>query len=238
VIGTNGFPIFVLLLLALTLLGGCASQGADSIDPWEPFNRRMHTFNDALDRAILKPVAQGYTVITPDPVEKRIHNFFLNLGYPTVFVNQFLQGKPVAGMRDTAHFLVNTTLGIGGLFNVAGRLGLERHEEDFGQTFAVWGVGQGPFIVAPFFGPTTVRDGVGSAAGIFTSPTYYIDSDAARWSLRGVGLIDSRAALLESEQLISGDRYLFIRDAYLQRRQYLMNDGEIEDDPFLDEEFE
>lgn len=225
------------LLLALVLLGGCASQ-ADNVDPWEPFNRRVHAFNDGLDRALLKPLAQGYTTITPDPVEKRIHNFFLNLGYPTVFVNQFLQGKPVLGLRDTARFLTNTTIGIGGLFDVAGRLGLERHEEDFGQTFAVWGIGPGRFLVAPLFGPMTLRDGAGSAAGTFTSPVYYIDNDAARWSLRGVGLIDTRAALLETEKLISGDRYLFIRDAYLQRREYLINDGEVQDDPFLDADFE
>lgn len=107
------------LLLTLTLFGGCASRG-DDVGPWEPFNRRVHAFNDGLDRAILKPVAQGYTRVTLDPVEKRIHNFFLNLRYPTVFVNRFLQGKPGLGLRDTVRFVTNTTVGIGGRFDVAG----------------------------------------------------------------------------------------------------------------------
>lgn len=219
-----------------SLLAGCASTG--NPDPLEPFNRKVHAFNDGLDRIVLKPLATGYTRVTPDPVENSIHNFFLNLEAPTVIINQFLQGKPRSGLRDTARFLTNTTIGLVGLFDVATRLGLERHEEDFGQTFGTWGIGRGTFIVVPFFGPTTVRDGVGSIAGIFTSPTYYVDNDAARWSLRGVGLIDTRAQLLDAEKLVSGDRYLFIRDAYLQRRQYLTRDGEIDEDPFLDDEFE
>jgi len=227
-------------LLLIALASGCAStgNGPDNDDPLEPFNRKMHAFNDAVDKAVLKPVARGYTAITPDPVETSVHNFFLNLGYPTVVINQFLQGKPVAGLRDSARFLTNTTLGVGGLFDVARHFGLEHHDEDFGQTFAVWGVGRGVFLVAPFFGPTTIRDGAGSGVGTFTSPTHYIDDDAVRWSLRGIDLVDTRAQLLDAEGMISGDRYLFIRDAYLQRRDYLINDGRIEEDPFLTDDFE
>jgi phospholipid-binding lipoprotein MlaA len=220
---------FAAVLFAL--LYGCASNG---VDPLEGFNRKVYTFNDGVDRVLLRPVATGYTKVTPEPVRNSVHRFFVNLGYPTVVVNQFLQGKPRLGLRDLARFVTNTTLGIGGLMDVARRFGLERHEEDFGQTLAVWGVGSGPFLVVPFWGPVTLRDGAGDIAGIFTYPTYYVKSDAARWSLYGMRVIDVRAQLLELDDLITGDRYIFTREAYLQRRQFLIEDGEGED-PFLDD---
>jgi phospholipid-binding lipoprotein MlaA len=136
---------------------------------------------------------------------------------------------------DATRFLFNSTFGLAGLFDVATELGLPAHNEDFGQTFAVWGFDDSPYLVLPLLGPMTIRDGVGNVAGYFTYPISYIEDDTLRWSLFGTGVIVERERLLEKEKLIVGDRYLFIRDAYLQRRQFLINDGQDEDDPFLNE---
>lgn len=234
----DSFPLLQTLAgpfiaLIIMLSAGCASS---SVDPLESFNRKVYIFNDKLDRAILRPVAKGYTRVTPVTVRTGVHNFFVNLRYPTVVINQFLQGKGRLGMQDLGRLVVNTTLGIGGLIDVARRFGLERHEEDFGQTFAVWGAKPGAYLIVPFWGPVTLRDGAGDIAGIFTHPVYYVDNEPVFWSLTGMNIVDSRAQTLDAEKLIGGDRYLFIRDAYLQRRQYLIDDGAGED-PFMDEDF-
>lgn len=225
-----------LLLLFLILLTGCAQTGKIK-DPLEPMNRKVHSFNNFFDRWLLKPVAKGYVVVVPKPARSGVSNFLDNLLYPTVIINQFLQGKGKTGGRDTARFLTNTTLGIGGLFDVASRWGLDKHDEDFGQTFAVWGLPSGPYLVLPFFGPSTPSNAVGDVIGLYyTYPPTYLNDDTLRWSLFGLRVVDSRARLLTSEKMVTGDRYLFIRDAYLQRRQFLIRDGEPQEtDPFLDD---
>lgn len=222
--------IIVLSVLVL-VASGCATTG--KTDPYEGFNRSMMSFNDGADRAILKPLAKGYRAITPQFVEDGIGNFFSNLNDPVVALNQLLQGKPGLAVRDTGRFLVNSTIGIGGLFEVADGLGLEKHQEDFGQTFGVWGIGTGPYLVMPFWGPTNPRDGIGSIVGSFGFAPRYLNDVTSRNLTYALAIIHRRAQLLDAEKLVSGDRYVFIRDAYLQRRDYLTSDGVVEDE-FLD----
>lgn len=221
-----------LLLLFVLLLSGCASTGQTG-DPLEPMNRSVQTFNDTVDTYTFKPIAKGYAYVVPEFVRMRLRNVFSNLNDITVFINQFLQGKVDKGMSDMFRFICNSTFGLAGLFDVASHVDLVAHDEDFGQTFAVWGFGSGPYLVLPFLGPATLRDGIGYVPRYFTAPITYIDDDALRWSLFGTFFIVERERLLEREKLIVGDRYLFIRDAYLQRREYLINDGQVEEDPFL-----
>lgn len=227
--------ICMLCGLFLTVATGCATTS--NIDPYQGFNRKIMAFNDEGDKWILKPIARSYKAITPKPIQRSVHNMFANLNEPVVIINQLLQGKLKLGLQDTGRFIINTTLGIVGLFDVATKVGLDKHDEDFGQTFASWGVPSGAYLVIPFWGPATLRDGVGDVADSYAYPIRYLDPPRTRNQTMGLGLIDKRASLLEAEKLIEGDRYLFIRDAYLQRREFLANDGEVENDPFL-EEFE
>ncbi len=222
--------------IALVCICGDAMAEQPS-DPWQGFNRKVYAFNDFADRWVLKPVAKGYKAVTPRIVRRGVGNFFSNLTYPLVAVNQFLQGKFHLGASDTGRFIVNTTLGIGGLFDPATGAGLRQHEEDFGQTFARWGVASGPFIVLPFLGPSTVRDGFGSAVNYAAQPVrYVIEDEKTRYALAALYFIDTRASLLDAEQLMGGDKYTFMRDAYLQRRDFLIHDGEVGDDDFLNED--
>jgi phospholipid-binding lipoprotein MlaA len=209
-------------------------------DPWEGFNRAMFKFNDTLDRWFLKPVAKGYKVITPDPLEKGISNIFSNIGEVPSTLNGVLQGNVKGAAHDTGRFLVNSTLGIGGLFDVAKHMKLPADDkEDFGQTLAVWGVGQGNYLVLPFLGPSTVRDGFAEPVDWYTDPTTYIEHERTRWSVRFVSLVDTRASLLPLEANITGDKYTFIRDVYLDRRNYLIHNGQVDDEFGSDsEEFE
>lgn len=227
----------VLLALIGALMQPLAAQAQQAdVDPLEPVNRRIHGFNSVLDKRVLRPVARGYDRVVPRPVKRGIGNFFDNLSTPVDAVNQFLQGKPKAGLSDVSRFLVNSTIGIGGIFDVASRNGLPRHDEDFGQTFAKWSGSQGPYVVLPFLGPSTVSDAIGRSLLLFVSPLVLLfDEPATRWTLWAVDGIDTRAGLLSAESLVSGDEYLFFRDAYLQRRDYLIDDGRVENDPFLDD---
>lgn len=221
-----------MVLLLLLILTGCASTGQTN-DPLEPFNRKVQTFNDTVDTYALKPIAKGYAYVFPEFFREGLRNVFDNLGYITVFINQFLQGKGEAGLIDMSRFILNSTFGLAGLFDVATEIGMPANNEDFGQTFAVWGFGSGPYLVLPILGPATLRDGIGYVPGYFTYPPSYIEDDTLRWSLFGTAFLVKRESLLEKEKLIVGDRYLFIRDSYLQRRQYLIDDGLDEEDPFL-----
>lgn len=231
------YSIFVLLAFCLFAVPVFAEEDEKDIDPFEGYNRAMHEFNMTLDGFVTKPLAKGYRAVTPDVVEKGVSNFFSNLLYPTTIINQFLQGKIGLGVQDTARFVVNSTLGIGGIFDVAVLMGLERHQEDFGQTFAVWGVEESPYFVLPLFGPSTVRDGFGRVVDMYTNPIFYIEDNEVRYTLLGLSILDTRARFLDQEALLSGDEYLFIRDAYLQRRNYLINDKQPdEEDPFLDDD--
>lgn len=217
-----------------------AEEQNDEVDPWQGFNRAMFKFNDTLDRWFLKPVAKGYRFITPNPLEKGINNVFSNIGEVPSTLNGILQGNVKGAAHDTGRFLVNSTLGVAGLFDVAKHMKLPADDkEDFGQTLAVWGVGQGNYLVLPFLGPTTVRDGFAEPVDWYTDPTTYIDHEKTRWSVRFVSLVDTRASLLPLEENITGDKYTFIRDVYLQRRNYLINNGQVDDEFGSDsEEFE
>lgn len=201
-------------------------------DPWEPFNRRVFAFNEFVDRYFLKPVAKGYQWVAPEPVEDGVSNVFANLGDINIALNNLLQAKFKHAAVDSGRFLLNSTVGLVGIFDVASRVGLAKHEEDFGQTLGYWGLDSGPYVVLPFLGPRTVRDGFGSIADGYADPVMYTESVSARNSLYGLRLISGRARLLEAERVVSGDRYTFLRDAYLQRREFLVKDGEVEDDDF------
>ncbi|MFW6094362.1 MAG: VacJ family lipoprotein [Pseudomonadota bacterium] len=227
----------VALVLLVGSIGAPAAIAEQSEDPFEPVNRDIYAFNDAMDRWLLRPVAKGYDRVTPDPVQRSIGNVFDNLTTPGVALNQFLQGKPRKGLAGLGRFFVNSTLGAAGLFDIASRHGLPREQEDFGQTFQVWGAGRGPFLMLPFRGPANTTHAVGMLFDAFTNPVMLISPGRDRAITMAVDLVDTRADLLSAEELMSGDRYLFIRDAYRQRREYLVNDGAVESDPFLDDDF-
>lgn len=211
------------------------AAGADP-DPWEGFNRAVFSFNDRLDRYALKPVAKGYKKVTPRPLRTGITNFFANLRMPIVLLNDLLQGKVRAAGSDGARFFVNSTLGFAGFVDASTVLGIARNDEDFGQTLGVWGVSSGPYLVLPFLGPSSARDSVGFAADVGTSPDTYVLADELNVGLAAVNVVNLRASLLEVEHIVQGDRYLFLRDLYLQRREFSVQDGRIESDPFLDDE--
>lgn len=204
-------------------------------DPWEKFNRSVFRFNDTLDRHAFRPVAKGYKKITPQPVRTGITNFFINLRSPIVVLNDLLQGKVKQAGRDTARFVVNSTVGIAGFWDVAVRMNLPANDEDFGQTLGVWGVKSGPYLVLPFMGPSSVRDTAGFGVDVLSSPRRYLLDSDVDLILVGIDLVNSRASLLDLESIIQGDRYLFIRDLYLQRREFAVRDGQV-DDPFLDDD--
>ncbi|MCA8866259.1 MULTISPECIES: VacJ family lipoprotein [unclassified Halomonas] len=236
---SKGLPLLLVTLLAT---GGCAStqmaENAAPEDPWEGFNRKVFAFNDVLDRYALKPVAKGYRTVTPDPVETGVGNFFSNLGEVRTALNSLLQGKPANAGLATSRFLINSTVGIGGLLDYATLMEITADKEDFGQTLAVWGWQDSRYLVLPLLGPSTLRDTTGLPADMTSYPLYYVDDDAVRLSLTALNVIDTRAGLLDQEELIRGDRYRFIRDAYLQSRQFEVSDGELGDDPFASETFE
>lgn len=209
-----------------------ASDLRDSRDPWETYNRGMFKFNDTLDRWILKPVAIGYRYVAPTPVERGVNNFFSNLREMNTAVNNMLQWKWSKAGNSSGRFLVNTTIGIVGLFDVAKHTGLKRQDsESFGQTLSYWGVGAGPYFVLPFLGPSTVTDAVAIPVDWNINPISYVDAlDSYALGFVTMDLISTRANMLDLEKLMTGDKYVFIREAYLQRREYLVNDGEVIDD--------
>lgn len=228
-------------IAAVAMLGGCASQSqqdVNPVDPWEPFNRRVFVFNDALDRYALKPIAQGYDTVTPEPVQTGVGNFFSNLGEIRTMINSALQWKWANAGISSGRFLLNTTLGLGGVLDPATELGWTAHEEDFGQTLAVWGVGEGPFVVLPVLGGRTLRHAGGLPADWYTDPVTYVEEDTVRYGARFLELVNYRASVLDEEALIRGDRYSFLRDTYLQQRRFEVNDGNMGDDPFANDDFD
>lgn len=232
------------ILSLLALAAGCASAPGRTRgdDPWQGFNRGVYKFNDTLDRAALKPVAKGYKKITPGWMRSGIGNFFANLEYPTTIVNDFLQGKVGAGFKDTGRFLLNSTLGVGGLLDVATPVGLQANDEDFGQTLAVWGVGSGPFVNLPFFGPSSLRDAPSKIVDHFTQPLTYIDDvqTETKWGLRGLELVHDRAELLSLDATLQRtfDQYAFVRDAWVQKREFEIYDGNPPPETLEDESFD
>ncbi|MAI08344.1 MAG: hypothetical protein CMF61_05230 [Magnetococcales bacterium] len=229
-----------IFLGAAFAIWGNVAMAVEVNDPLESVNRPIASFNDTVDRYVLKPIAQGYDSVTPEFVQDGVSNFFDNLTYPIVVTNQFLQGKVKLGFQDTTRFLINSTFGIAGLFDVADKFGLKEHNEDFGQTLGVWGVTSGPYVVLPFFGPSSVRDAVARGGDYYIDPSnyeYFDDRRATKNRMTALSVISTRAELLKAERLISGDKYAFMRDAYLQKREDMVRDGKSEtiDDPFLDD---
>ncbi len=198
-------------------------------DPFEKLNRRIQRVNDFADKVILKPVAKGYQNVVPGFMRNSVGNFFGNLEDVGDGVNNLLQGKPVDGIKDFLRVTINTTIGLGGLFDPARKMGLVDHEEDFGQTLAVWGMPPGPYLVLPFFGPANIRDGIARPVDSSVDPLRYLYPVSDRNVLYGVRQIHNRADLIAAESVIFGDRYVFFREAYSQRRTYLVKDGEVED---------
>lgn len=206
-----------------------AAQAAEE-DPWEGVNRVIFRFNDTIDTYALKPIAQGYQYVAPQFVEDGVHNFFNNIGDVGNLANNVLQAKPAAAGVDTARLIFNTTFGLLGFVDVGSRMGLQRSDEDFGQTLGYWGVGSGPFVMLPLFGPSTVRDAIAKYPDTYISPYRYIDHVPTRNTALGINLVDTRASLLSAERLINGDKYIFIRNAYLQNREFRVKDGQVTDD--------
>ncbi|HOB67477.1 VacJ family lipoprotein [Ottowia sp.] len=215
------------MLLAMT--AGCASApGADPRDPWEPYNRSMFQFNDKVDKAVLKPVATAYRDVLPQPVRTGVSNFFGNLGDAWSFVNNVLQAKPEAALHSFWRVVINTTMGLGGVLDPATEMRLQRHREDFGQTLGRWGVPSGPYFVLPILGPSTLRDTVALPVDMYGRPVGHISDVPVRNSLTGVDIVQTRAGLLATTDLLESaslDRYSFQRDAFLQKRRNDVHDG-------------
>ena len=215
----------VMALLAALCAGPAWAEEDD--DPWEGFNRAMFSVNDGLDRWVLEPVAKGWDFVMPDPLEQCFSNFFQNLRVPIQGVNGFLQGKPVNGASDIGRFTVNTTIGLAGFLDPATYIGLAKHEEDFGQTLGVWGVPNGPYLVIPLLGPSTVRDAGGLAVDSMMHPGWYYLDAAVTVGSRVFDTINTRALVLEDVQNARNaalDFYSFVRNGYLQRRHSLLLD--------------
>jgi phospholipid-binding lipoprotein MlaA len=223
--------------IAMTALAGCTTmRSPDARDPWEGMNRATFEFNDGFDRVLLKPVAEGYRFVMPDPARAAVTNFFATLQDPWIAVNQLLQGKPRLAIDDLARFVWNSTIGLLGLIDVASDMGLPKHKEDFGQTMAVWGMDFGPYVVLPILGPSSVRDGIGLIPDAYAYLPWQIPKWADfnhrvtwQWSLTGLDLVQTRASLLDATDLLEQaalDRYAFVRTAYFQRRRNLIYDGD------------
>lgn len=227
----------------LVLLGtGCATRSPyqDASDPLEPVNRAVYTFNDYVDRGVLKPVARGYVAVVPDVARTGVRNFFNNLLEPVTIVNDVLQGKAHQTVSDTMRFAFNTIFGVFGLVDVSTGWGLERHREDFGQTFATWGFGEGWYVVLPFLGPSNVRDAVGLIPTLELEPIHHLTNDSlVQWSSYGLYLVSQRADLLSATDVLDTaalDPYLQVREAYRQRRWRDIHDGKPPEPDFFDEE--
>ena len=221
----------LLCILIFPILSACAPTGSieEYKDPLEKYNRAIYKFNDGFDRAILKPVAKGYRKVVPGGVRNSVGNFFRNLLEPTTIINDVLQGKFEQAILDSARFLFNSTFGLLGFVDIATVMGLERHQEDFGQTFAVWGFKPGPYIVLPFIGPTNLRDGVGLIPYyLYTDPRLYNPETSVNLALLAINAVDSRAQLLTGSKLLELqlDPYAFLRETYNQRRLNLIYDGD------------
>ena len=219
------------LTLSTFLSNAYAAKGVSFDDPWEDFNRAIFTFNDWLDTYALKPVAKGYDYITPKPIQQFVTNFFSNLGEIRNAANAVLQLKPVDTFASIGRFGLNSTVGMLGMLDVATPLGIEQRYHDFGLTLANWNVPSGPYVVLPFLGPRTVRSGIGLVPDSMLSPKQQVEPERDRLIAHGIDIINIRANLLSSDDLIVGDRYTFIRDAYLQRRNYIIT-GELPEDDF------
>jgi phospholipid-binding lipoprotein MlaA len=219
-----------LAALLLLLLSACATRAptrSDARDPWERMNRATYAFNDKFDKALFRPVASGYRNAVPHVVQTGIRNAFNNVDTTIVMLNDLLQGQPTAFMHDTSRLLVNTVLGIGGLFDPATAMGLEKGDRDFGQTLGKWGVGAGPYLVLPFLGPSDVRDTFGRTADAFSTPRAYIRNNYWSYGSWLLEKVDTRSRYLDADRVIDSayDPYAFLRNAYLQNRAFKVRGG-------------
>ena len=219
-------PFFIKLILLLLFSPFTCAE----VDPFQNINEKTHDLNQTLDLQVASPVARFYKRITPDFLEKGITNFTHNIEDLSIGINNILQGKFNEGLSDFSRFTLNTSIGLLGFIDIASDLGLTKHDEDFGQTLAVWGVPDGPYLVLPGLGPSTTRDTLAMIPDAFLTPLWLIDHDRTSYSLTAIDLIDTRARYLGLESVVIGDEYLFYRDAYLQSRNFEIKDGEVEDD--------
>lgn len=216
-----------MVVAAAGMLGGCATNGNPK-DPAEGFNRAMFGFNEGVDKLVIKPAATGYEAVLPSPLQTGVSNFFSNIADMMIGANNLLQGKPSQAASDIGRVVVNTTVGFLGILDVASTMGMEKHDEDFGQTFGRWGMDDGAYLVLPFFGPRTVRDSIGLAFDLYTDPVAHVDHVSTRNVLLATRIVSNRAELLKAEKVIEEaalDKYSYVRDAYLQRRHSLIHDG-------------
>ena len=236
---TGWLAVLACCLLVAGSLVPLSARAADSnnsyqtgaYDPWQSFNRKVFAFNDFFDRWFMKPVAEGYRKITPNFLDRGITNFFSNLAEPLTTLNALLQFKGNKALISAGRFMFNSTLGLAGFIDVATDFDFTAQKEDFGQTLGYWGVGTGPYLVLPFLGPSDLRDAFGTGADLVSPTPWYLIHAPDDYYLRGLQAVDKRADLIPAEGMISGDRYSFLRNAYLQRRNYLVHDGQVSD-PF------
>ena len=234
------FAHVALAIMMTTGLSACVTLPPNSPrspqDPWESWNRGVYKFNNALDRAVAKPVAQAYVKVVPQPIRTGVSNFFANLETPTVLINDALQGKFKAAANDLGRFALNCTVGLAGILDPASSAGLDRNNEDFGQTLGKWGVHPGPFVELPILGPSDVRDAPARLVDTYTNPRQYIKNDWIKYGLYLPDFTDRRAQLLPLDETLKNtyDPYAFVRDAYLQRRAYLVSDGKVTEQPLVD----
>jgi phospholipid-binding lipoprotein MlaA len=225
-----------LAVATASLLAGCATSGNPK-DPIEGFNRAMFAFNEGLDSAIVRPVATGYEAVLPSPVRTGVTNFFSNIEDLLIGVNNLLQGKGSEAISDLGRVVINSTIGILGTFDIASDIGLEKHDEDFGQTFGRWGVGSGAYVVIPVFGPRTARDTVGLVLDVAADPLTHLGAGDGRDVLLVLRAVNDRANLLPADKVVEEaalDKYSYIRDGYLQRRRNLIHDGNAPREPEAD----
>jgi len=223
------YRILIVSFLSVSLI-----YAEDINDPFEDINRITFKFNESIDNNFLKPVALTYSK-APKPIKKGISNFFDNLEEIETSVNQILQGKPKLAINDFSRFIINSTIGLGGFLDVATKIGLTRHEEEFDQTLALWGVPSGPYIMLPGLGPSTLRDTLARPFSSFLSVTFHMTESDVNLALKGMDALETRERLLEIESLIYGDRYNFVRDSYFQYMNYEINDGVDVEDEFIDD---
>ena len=209
--------------------------GEEINDPFEDLNRDIFIFNEKLDEKLLKPAALTYRKVTPQFARTGVTNFFNNLEEIDTTINQVLQGEIKYAFNDAGRFVINSTIGLFGLIDVASKMGLEKHEEDFGQTLGVWGFNSGPYIMLPFLGPSNPRDLLSRPISSFLSGTFAMEDDDVKLTLVGIDALETRERLLDAETLIIGDKYIFVKDAYIQSREYEINNGSTDDDEFLDD---
>jgi phospholipid-binding lipoprotein MlaA len=222
--------VYWLAFLILFFSAAGPLRAEQEVDPWEGYNRWMFDFNGDTDRWVIKPVAQGYDAIMPEAARIGVNNFFSNFYDFNGAINALLQGRMEGAVNNVFRVVANSTVGIFGLFDVASKAGIPRYATDFGHTLSIWGVPRGNYVVLPVIGPSSVRAATGASIDAFISPTGQMMNDKAYWGLRAVNILDFRANLLDAEEIMTGDRYIFYRDVYLQNRAVLETGGQMKDD--------